>query len=139
MVDNQPKKNESRADTESVPPAKGPPTSLPNDLQQEILSLQAGETENRTGRIEELCQQHPKHATEIRGFVEALERVEDRVIAAVQETSPAPEQIGPYRILSVLGEGGMGTVYIAEQKKPIVAVIELRGSSCAQCDDAEPA
>jgi eukaryotic-like serine/threonine-protein kinase len=45
-------------------------------------------------------------------------------------TAPAPLEppgrIGPYRLLSVLGEGGMGTVYLAEQEEPIRRQVALK-------------
>jgi len=42
--------------------------------------------------------------------------------------SPAADQhmIGPYRILETLGEGGMGVVYLAEQRTPVQRKIALK-------------
>ncbi len=37
-----------------------------------------------------------------------------------------PETIGPYRLLELLGEGGMGRVYAAEQRKPIRRKVALK-------------
>ena len=35
---------------------------------------------------------------------------------------PMPKRIGSYRVLSLIGAGGMGTVYLAEQQHPRRAV-----------------
>jgi serine/threonine protein kinase/tetratricopeptide (TPR) repeat protein len=48
--------------------------------------------------------------------------------AAMTDPTPFehPERIGPYQIIQVIGEGGMGIVYDAEQKEPVRRRVALK-------------
>ena len=45
---------------------------------------------------------------------------------ALDPITPTPTHIGPYHILDTLGEGGMGTVYLAEQTAPVKRKVALK-------------
>ncbi|MEM7353948.1 MAG: serine/threonine-protein kinase [Acidobacteriota bacterium] len=46
--------------------------------------------------------------------------------AGPSSAAPFPERLGPYRLLEVLGEGGMSTVYLAEQSEPLPRRVALK-------------
>ena len=46
--------------------------------------------------------------------------------ASSEDVLDHPERVGPYRVLQVLGEGGMGVVYEAEQTHPVRRRVALK-------------
>ena len=98
--------------------------------------------EERTAQLEEACGDDPEvrdevaeilaHADPDQTMAEMRERisrmVHDRGTTALDEREPFPhpKQVGPFKILEVLGEGGMGTVYLAEQEKPVRRRVALK-------------
>jgi len=73
-----------------------------------------------TRALDEFQQKHPQFADrlgrQLHWLVTHLGRGKDGV----------PERIGPYRVLSRLGAGGMGEVFLAEQREPFQRAVAVK-------------
>lgn len=82
-------------------------------------------------RLERLLEQHEKagHFLEQPAAARATETF-DPTAMAEQTSRQSPEsvgtRIGPYKLLQQIGEGGMGTVFMAEQLEPIQRKVALK-------------
>ncbi|MBI3462633.1 MAG: serine/threonine protein kinase, partial [Planctomycetes bacterium] len=76
---------------------------------------------------------------ELRNRVDALLRAHEEAGSFAESAGPGPlptinqppaespgTQIGPYKLLQQIGEGGMGTVYMAEQTHPVQRKVALK-------------
>src|SRR5262245_44647567 len=107
-----------------------------------IAVLQKSDPAERRAYLDEACTGQP----ELRAEVENLLRLHEAAgsfladpAADVPTTSPfegstdptsareAPgEVIGPYKLVEQIGEGGMGTVWLAQQQEPVKRVVALK-------------
>jgi len=84
-------------------------------------------------KLAELCREHPEHADALRDFMANSSKTvrldRDTVVTSADPDAGAAVsdmQVGPYRLLDILGEGGMGTVYLAEQRQPVKRRVALK-------------
>jgi eukaryotic-like serine/threonine-protein kinase len=106
------------------------------DLSQRAASLDracAGDPDLRR-RVEDLLRAYDQASVPLEYRIADPDATADvsaeKVATATAEPSPLAEaagsRIGPYKLLQLIGEGGMGAVYMAEQEKPIRRRIALK-------------
>src|SRR5262245_40907833 len=103
-----------------------------------FLQEACGGDEALRGQVEALLRRHDQAGSFLEAPAFAAEMNADQRASAAKQGSLAsqpaavvppsapPTQIGPYKLLENLGEGGMGAVYLAEQTEPIKRRVALK-------------
>lgn len=84
--------------------------------------------------LREACGEEPERRERVEALIAAHERVDSLLDEAgpgstadlpVDSASPS-RQIGNYKLIEKIGEGGMGSVYVAEQLRPVKRMVALK-------------
>src|SRR5262245_32737387 len=97
----------------------------------DALDREAGAT--RVAYLDEACKDDP----ELRARIEALLRAHENVDQFLEPqsvstldaaTNPQPGTLlaGRYKLLELIGEGGMGAVWMAQQTEPVKRVVAIK-------------
>jgi serine/threonine protein kinase/Tfp pilus assembly protein PilF len=92
-------------------------TELPSAEREPFLDRECGEDDELRAEVESLLEQHFTSAQ----TVQSSEQSSDTALDYQRG-----DTIGSFKILNVLGEGGMGIVYLAEQSKPVKRRVALK-------------
>ncbi len=106
--------------------------------EREIFSraIEIEETAERLAFLQQACGDD----SQLRGSVEQLVKEHfqtpftlDQGVEELQQTAATPaiservgQTIGPYKLMELIGEGGMGVVYLAEQREPVRRRVALK-------------
>jgi eukaryotic-like serine/threonine-protein kinase len=106
-----------------------------NERELFIAAIQIDEPQQRQLYLNQVCQSDPQLLNRIQALIEAFESAGsflDARAGDIQETQDSldkfqiHEQIGPYKLLEQIGEGGMGVVWMAEQQEPVRRRVALK-------------
>ena len=92
------------------------------------------EKKDRQAYLQNLKQDFPDTGAAVQELLDVLEEAEAVEFLKTGKGGfaipPDPQVVGPYRIVKVLGRGGMGTVFLAEQETPVHRKVALKLMHC---------
>jgi serine/threonine protein kinase/tetratricopeptide (TPR) repeat protein len=101
-----------------------------------LAALEKEAPKERTAFVEKACAGQPDLRRRLRELLEAHEESRGPLDAPPAGLGPATDllavterpgtQIGPYKLLEQIGEGGMGLVFMAEQTQPVRRKVALK-------------
>jgi tetratricopeptide (TPR) repeat protein len=100
-----------------------------------LAALERASAEERSAYLAEACAGNPDLRRRVERLLEAQGNNDSFLEAPAPEIRPTVDQpiperpgavIGPYQLLEQLGEGGMGTVWLAQQTEPVKRVVALK-------------
>jgi serine/threonine protein kinase len=95
-------------------------------------ALERTDPEQRAAYLNQACAGNPTLREHIEGLLRAHEMLDSFLVPARGDTLAQSVMerpglvIGPYKLLQQLGEGGMGTVFMAEQTQPVQRHVALK-------------
>jgi serine/threonine protein kinase len=94
----------------------------PGDPRERFLAMACGDDAELRQRVERLLRAVAEAGSFLESPPPGLEATRD----LSKLTEPPGTQIGPYKLLQLVGEGGMGSVWMAEQHEPVRRRVALK-------------